>query len=131
MHSDHKPLENMNIKARTDEELGDLNYYLPQYDFQIKYVPGKDNVEADCLSRNPVLEPSDNAKEVLKLVNLTKIEEIKIDQNENKWIKKREAKLMKKGGIFYRKIRNKEKIILSEESSIKIIKKKYITNGAT
>ncbi|KMQ83840.1 retrotransposable element tf2 protein type 1 [Lasius niger] len=26
--SDHKPLENMNIKARTDEELGDLTYYL-------------------------------------------------------------------------------------------------------
>lgn len=39
--SDHKPLENMNIKSRTDEDLGDLTYYLSQYDFKIKYAPGK------------------------------------------------------------------------------------------
>lgn len=44
----------MNIKARTDEELGDLTYYLSQYDFEIKYSPGKYNLEADCLSRNLV-----------------------------------------------------------------------------
>ena len=43
--SDHKLLENMNIKARTDEELGDLTYYLSQYDFKIIYCQGKYNVE--------------------------------------------------------------------------------------
>jgi len=40
VYSDHKPLENLNIKARTDEELGDLTYYLSQFDFNIKYIPG-------------------------------------------------------------------------------------------
>lgn len=84
VYSDHKPLENMNIKARTDEELGDLTYYLSQYDFTIKYVPGKDNTEADCLSRNPVLEPETNTEETLKIVNLIKIEEIKLDQKKIK-----------------------------------------------
>ncbi|KAI4497557.1 hypothetical protein M0802_007327 [Mischocyttarus mexicanus] len=28
VYSDHKPLENINIKARTDEELDDFTYYL-------------------------------------------------------------------------------------------------------
>jgi len=45
VYSDHKPLENMNLKARTDEELGDLIYYLSQYNFKIKYNPGKSNQE--------------------------------------------------------------------------------------
>ncbi len=39
--SDHKPLEDLNIKSRTDEELGDLTYYLSQYDFKVKYLKGK------------------------------------------------------------------------------------------
>ncbi|GBP66806.1 Transposon Tf2-8 polyprotein [Eumeta japonica] len=60
IYSDHKPLENLNIKARTDEELGDLMHYLSQYNFKVKYNAGQSNQEADCLSRNPVLEPDEN-----------------------------------------------------------------------
>ncbi|GBP18460.1 hypothetical protein EVAR_93865_1 [Eumeta japonica] len=70
VYSDHKPLENMNIKSRIDEELGEFTYYLSQYDFKIKYAPGKDNLEADCLSRNPVLEAVDDTDEQLRIVNL-------------------------------------------------------------
>jgi len=81
--SDHQSLENMNIRARTDEELGDLTHYLSQYDFQIKYKKGKYNLEADCLSRNPVLEPYENEDEILKTVNFIQIEEIQNDQKNN------------------------------------------------
>lgn len=122
VYSDHKPLENMNLKARTDEELGDLTYYLSQYDFKIKYSPEKDNLEADCLSRNPVLEPEENIEEQLKVVNLITLEDIMIDQNKNEEIQRNKNKIIKKHNVYYRKNRNKEKIIITEEFSIRLIK---------
>lgn len=122
VYCDHKPLENMNIKSRTDEDLGDLIYYLSQYDFKIIYNPGKLNVEADCLSRNPVLEADENSEEQLKIVNLIKIEDVITDQNNNEDISNNQNKLIKKHNVFFKKIRKKEKIILSEEFSIKFIK---------
>ncbi|KAK0074642.1 hypothetical protein PV325_007992 [Microctonus aethiopoides] len=73
----------MNVKSRTDEELGDMIYYLSQYDFEIKYSPGKLNLEADCLSRNPVLDENDNMDEQLKIVNLINLKDVLKDQEKN------------------------------------------------
>lgn len=56
--TDHKPLEEMNIKLRTDEDLDDRRYYLSQFNFEVIYSLGKHNVEADSLSRK--LEPYKN-----------------------------------------------------------------------
>lgn len=113
----------MNIKSRTDEELGDLTYYLSQYDFEVKYSPGKNNLEADCLSRNPVLEAHENEEEQLKVVNLIKLEDIIGDQENNEDVQKEKEKLISKHSIYYRKIKNKEKIVLSENFSLSFIKK--------
>lgn len=110
VYSDHKPLENMNIKTRTDEELGDLTYYLSQYDFKIKYYPGKNNLEADCLSRNPVLESNQNEEEQLKVVNLINLEDILKDQEKNGEVKTMKN-IIVKNGICFKKRGNKEKII--------------------
>lgn len=119
--SDHKPLEKMNIKARTDEELGDLTYYLSQYDFEIIYRPGKDNLEADCLSRNPVLESQEDEDDKLKIVNLIKMKDILEDQKENKDIKTSKDRLIFKDNLYYRIVRKKAKIVLSEEFCKKLI----------
>lgn len=105
VYSDHKPLENLNIKSRTDEELGDLSYYLSQYEFKIKYSPGKENLEADCLSRNPVLESNENEDEQLKIVNLIKIEDIITDQEKNKAVQQIKNKLIEKHRVYYKKIK--------------------------
>ena len=106
VYSDHKPLENLNIKSRTDEELEDLCYYLSQYEFKIKYAPGKGNLEAACLSRNPVLETNQNEDEQLKLVNLIKVEDI-TDQEKNKAIEQTKNKLIEKHRIYYYKKKKK------------------------
>lgn len=120
--SDHKPLEKLNIKARTDEELGDLTYYLSQFNFEVIYSPGKDNLEADSLSRNPVLESHISQEEILKIVNFIKLEDIQNDQDKNEHIKLHKEKLILKDKIYFKKIGKKEKIILTEEFSKKIIK---------
>lgn len=120
--SDHKPLEKLNIKARTDEELGDLTYDLSQYNFKIIYSPGKLNIEADTLSRNPVLDSIKDEEVYIKTVNLIKLEEIKTDQYNNKDIQDKDRKIFKKNEIYYKKIRKKDKILLSEDFSIKLIK---------
>ncbi|CAH2100541.1 unnamed protein product [Euphydryas editha] len=46
IYKDHKPLENLNIKNRTDDELGDMTHYLSQYNFVIKYNPGINQIES-------------------------------------------------------------------------------------
>ena len=123
IYTDHKPLEKLNVKNRTDEELGDMLHYLSQYNCEIKYYPGKNNTEADCLSRNPVLEIYENNDDYLKTVNLIDILDIKNDQAENHHLKKGNN-LVLEDGIYYKKIGKKnKKIVLSEEYSKIIIRK--------
>lgn len=127
VYSDHKPLEKMNIKARTDEELGDLTYYLSQFNFEVIYSPGKNNLEADSLSRNPVLQPSDNQEDILKIVNFIELKDIKTDQENNQDLKQNKNSLIYKNTIYYKKMGIKEKNFLSEDFSKKFIEK--IHNG--
>ena len=77
--TDHKPLAGLNLKARPDEELGELAQELIQFDIEISYRPGTQNSEADCLSRNPVSEPvsPEDEEPALPSVNLTTLNEIK------------------------------------------------------
>lgn len=112
--SDHKPLETLRVNARTDEALGDLMYYLSQYNFKIIYTKGKDNIEADSLSRNPVLESFENEDDILKVVNFVSIEEIEHDQNQNQEEISRSKNILKKGRIIFKNIGNRQRIVISK-----------------
>ena len=127
--TDHKPLESLRVKARTDEELGDLVYYLSQYDFILMYSPGKGNVEADTLSRNPVLEHFEGNEDILTVVNLITVEEIKNDQKENKETIMDSKNVKYKGEIVYKSIRGNERIFLSQEKGKELIEKIHYRLG--
>lgn len=121
--TDHKPLLKLNIKSRTDEELGNMTFLLSQYNFDIKYNPGKYNTEADCLSRNPVLDPSEDEEKNLKIVNLVTLEEILEDQSKNLNLDEKKKKLILEDEIYYKSVKKRNKILLSESMGIALINK--------
>lgn len=122
VYTDHKPLEKLNVRSRTDEELGDMIHYLSQYNCTIRCNPGKTNKEADCLSRNPVFNYDDNNDDNLRTVNIIKLEDIKSDQAQNQQIKENKT-FTTENGIYYKKNKHKKQIVLSEEYSKIILKK--------
>lgn len=104
--TDHKPLANLNLKARTDEELGDITNQLLQYDFEVVYRPGVMNSEADCLSRNPVLAPLPEP-ETLSF-NAIQLKEILDSQT----LLPAHPANFHKGTTIYRKMSGKDRIVL-------------------
>ena len=115
----------MNIKARTDEKLGDLTHYLSQYNFQIIYNPGKNNIEAGCLSRNSVLEAHESREEELQVVFFIQLKDIIEDQEKNLELQTNTEKLKLTNGLYYKKIKKKDKIILSQNFNKKLLKEIY------
>lgn len=111
IYTDHKPLQNLNIRSRTDEELGDLTNYLSQFDFRIIYLPGNTNIEADCLSRNPIDKTKDETHDILQTVNSLTLEEVKQDQ---KQITSKTKQMEIKNNVIYKK--NTERIVISEQT---------------
>lgn len=125
--TDHKPLEHFNIRKSDDPELLQILNYISQFNFEIIYNPGKDNLEADSLSRNPVLEPVEEKDEnsVIKTSNFLKIEELK----ENQKLLTKDDTCKIKDDIFYKKLNNREKIWITEEFGISLIKRVHQQQG--
>jgi len=118
--TDHKPIENFNITKSNDPELLALLNYISNFNFEIKYNPGKNNTEADGYSRNPVLEEDVEEETAIKIVNFLSLEKLLNDQK-NLDIRK-DDKIIKKNNICYKILNNKEKIWISEDLGIELIK---------
>lgn len=125
--TDHRPLENFNVKKSNDSELLQVLNYISQFDFEIVYNPGKDNIEADCLSRNPVLDSHEDSEDdsVIKTSNLLKLEDIE----ENQKLLKLDSKCIVKNGIIYKILNHREKIWLTEDFGRALIKDVHIDQG--
>ena len=79
--------------------LGNLMYYLSQYQFKIMYSPGNGNIEADSLSRNAVLDSFENEEDMLKVVNLITLETIVEDQLNHEGTIRNSKKVIQEGNI--------------------------------
>lgn len=125
--TDHRPLENFNIKKSNDMELVQILNYISHFDFEIVYNPGKDNIEADCLSRNPVLESHEDTDidSVIKTSNLLKLNDIK----ENQKLLKVDDKCIIKDDIIYKVLNNREKIWITEEFGKSLITDVHVDQG--
>ena len=121
--SDHKPLLNLKSKSRADEPLGDLILYLSQYNFKIIYKKGKENIEADALSRNPILESFENEDDCLKLLNMIQLEKIVQDQTMIKNEIEKEKHIKKEGNINFKFMNDRKRIYVSEEFGLDLINK--------
>ena len=119
--TDHKPLENFNVKNCKDPELIQIMNYISQFEFEIFYNPGRDNSEADSLSRNPVLkerENEDDSDSAIKTVNFLEMNKIIENQKQLKLDKNHQIE----NNVIYRVINNKKKIWLSEDFGVSVIK---------
>lgn len=122
--TDHKPLENLRVKARPDTLLGHLVNYLSQFNFKIVYRKGRENTEADALSRNPVLEHFES-EELICVSNLLTLQEIQDDQNENI----EHFQLEPDQQVMFKVKNNHRRIIISESLGRNLIEKVHLSFG--
>ena len=77
--TDHQALKWLKGIKKPNSRLFKWTLKLSQYNFEVKYSPGKDNIEADALSRGPVEQISEN-KEYVRICNLIELNEIASEQ---------------------------------------------------
>lgn len=109
--TDHKPIENLRVKAKPNEPLGELVNYLSQFDFKIVYQRGKDNIEADALSRNAVLLETFESEEKVQTANLIELQEILDDQRKNP----NHGELVNESRVLVRTINGRRRIAISQQ----------------
>lgn len=127
VYTDHKPLEHFNIKNCNDPELRQILNYISQFELDIIYNPGKKNLEADCLSRNLVLEDRDDNDEhlIVKIVNFVNVTDIVNDIKQLTL----DINCDIKNDIIFKTLNKKKKIFVSEKFGIELIKAAHEKRG--
>lgn len=118
--TDHRPLVNLKTKARTDELLGDMVFYLSQFNFTLIYKPGKENIMADWLSRYPICETFE-CEDAIKTVNLVELSEIAEDQRNNQRELAAAKKTIRHGDTIYKNLNERKRVFVSQALGRQII----------
>lgn len=126
--TDHKPLVGKKVNSQYDDELRELLLHISQFDFVIEYKPGIENTEADCLSRNPVLEHDENFPD-LKIVNFIDFSHIKADQKDNLENIKKFKDTFEENGLIFSNVKKKKRILISEKFAKELIENAHFYYG--
>jgi transposase InsO family protein len=87
IETDHAPLSFLNKQSEPKGRLGRWAIQLSEFDYELKYKPGRENGNADCLSRLPVaaIAVADEEKEeVSECISVGKIKRV---QQKDEWCK--------------------------------------------
>ncbi|RWS01610.1 Retrotransposable element Tf2 protein type 1-like protein [Dinothrombium tinctorium] len=126
--TDHNALKWLKSVKKPNSRLFNWSLKLSQYDFNIKYEPGKNNVEADCLSRNPI--ERNECKEHVKVVNLLTKDEILEAQKE--WEKNKEPipkKCFKLNDLIVKHKNMFTKVFVPQKLKLKLIENFHLKFG--
>lgn len=126
--TDHKPLKNLKLKTRPDTKIGQQLIYLDQYNFKVIYQEGKNNIEANELSRSPVLEYFEG-EETVKHANIIELKEIRNDQKNLDEKKLKKDYFIKNDDIWFKIKDNRKRVVISKEIGLNIVKKLHTSLG--
>lgn len=78
IHTDHRPLVYLFSMVNPSSRLIKFRLILEEYDFEIKYIKGQDNVVADALSRIPYKNGNNQKDCSINLTDLSEIHKVNI-----------------------------------------------------
>ena len=121
--TDHRALVYLQTITNKNTRLLKWSLELSLYDYEISYRKGEENVEADCLSRNPLAHNEEEQTSFMKVVNLLTRREyanaIAVEDLENKSHEVID-------GLIFKRMNDKRRLFVPVDLEIELIKRCHL-----